>query len=169
MFDSVRYRMYAAVDDAVIPSGLLARIILEKRDGDIAYHIDLPEPFDLRLVEDEAGCFDPAKPVGTPPVWLLVRGDEAPRPGMPCLTLAVTALDGVNESGEVHAAIIHRIDPAMGSTDEIMDSLWVRARLAARNNKPLIQAVAARLDHYGSWTGEDIRRIIDECEKELDH
>ena len=67
MFDSVRYRMYAAVDDAVIPSGLLARIILEKRDGDIAYHIDLPEPFDVRLVEDEAGCFDPAKPGGTPP------------------------------------------------------------------------------------------------------
>ena len=33
MFDSVRYRMYAAVDDAVIPSGLLARIILEKRDA----------------------------------------------------------------------------------------------------------------------------------------
>lgn len=83
MFDSVRYRMYAAVDDAVIPSGLLARIILEKRDVDIAYHIDLPEPFDLRLVEDEAGCFDPAKPVGTPPAWLLVRGDEAPRPSMP--------------------------------------------------------------------------------------
>lgn len=99
MFDSVRYRMYAAVDDAVIPSGLLARIILEKRDVDIAYHIDLPEPFDLRLVEDEAGCFDPVKPVGTPPAWLLVRGDEAPRPSMPCLTLAVTALDGVNESG----------------------------------------------------------------------
>lgn len=24
---------------------------------------------------------------------------------MPCLTLAVTALDGVNESGEVHAAV----------------------------------------------------------------
>ena len=63
MFDSVRYRMYAAVDDAVIPSGLLARIILEKRDGDIAYHIDLPEPFDLRLVEDEAGCFNPVDPV----------------------------------------------------------------------------------------------------------
>ena len=60
-------------------------------------------------------------------------------------------------------------DPAMGSTDEIMDSLWVRARLAARNNKPLIQAVAARLDHYGFWTGEDVQRIIDECEKELDH
>lgn len=49
MFDSVRYRMYAAVDDAVIPSGLLARIILEKRDVDIAYHIDLPEPFDPRF------------------------------------------------------------------------------------------------------------------------
>lgn len=60
-----------------------------------------------------------------------------------------------------------RIDPAMGSTGEIMDSLWVRARLAARNNRPLIRAVAARLDHYGFWTGEDIRRIIDECEKEL--
>lgn len=69
----------------------------------------------------------------------------------------------------VNAAIIHRIDPAMGSTDEIMDSLWVRARLAARNNKPLIQAVAARLDHYGFWTGEDVQRIIDEYEKELDH
>lgn len=68
----------------------------------------------------------------------------------------------------VNAAIIHRIDPAMGSTGEIMDSLWVRARLAARNNRPLIRAVAARLDHYGFWTGEDIRRIIDECEKELD-
>lgn len=67
----------------------------------------------------------------------------------------------------VRAAIIHRIDPAMGSTGEIMDAMWVRARLAARNNKPLIRAVAARLDHYGFWTGEDIRRIIDECEKEL--
>jgi hypothetical protein len=73
------------------------------------------------------------------------------------------------QSELVNAAIIHRIDPAMGSTDEIMDSLWVRARLAARNNKPLIQAVAARLDHYGFWTGEDVQRIIDECEKELDH
>ncbi len=52
MFDSVRYRMYAAVDDAVIPSGLLARIILEKRDGDIAYRVDVLEPFDLRVVED---------------------------------------------------------------------------------------------------------------------
>ena len=69
----------------------------------------------------------------------------------------------------VNAAIIHRIDPAMGSADEIMDSLWVRARLAARNNKPLIQAVAARLDHYGFWTGEDVQRIIDESVKELDH
>lgn len=104
MFDSVRYRMYAAVDDAIVPSGLLARISFEECDDDIAYRVDVLEPFDLRVVEDEAGCFDPAKPVGTPPVWLLVRGDEAPRPGMPCLTLAVTALDGVNESGEVHAA-----------------------------------------------------------------
>ena len=68
----------------------------------------------------------------------------------------------------VNAAIIHRIDPAMGSADEIMDTLWVRARLVARNNKPLIQAVAARLDHYGFWTGEEIQRIIDDCEKELD-
>ena len=67
----------------------------------------------------------------------------------------------------VHAAIIHRIDPAMGSTGEIMDAMWARTRLATRNNKPLIQAVAARLDHYGFWTSEDIRRIIDECEKEL--
>lgn len=65
----------------------------------------------------------------------------------------------------VNAAIIHRIDPAMGSADEIMDTLWVRARLVARNNKPLIQAVAARLDHYGFWTGEEIQRIIDDCEK----
>lgn len=69
----------------------------------------------------------------------------------------------------VRAAIIHRIDPAMGSTGEIMDAMWTRTRLATRNNKPLIQAVAARLDHYGFWTGEDIRRIIDESVKELDH
>lgn len=69
----------------------------------------------------------------------------------------------------VNAAIIHRIDPAMGSTDEIMDSLWVRARLAARNNKPLIQAVADRLDRYGFYTGEEIQRILDESVKELDH
>lgn len=69
----------------------------------------------------------------------------------------------------VRAAIIHRIDPAMGSTGEIMDAMWARTRLAAGNNRPLIRAVAARLDHYGFWTGEDIRRIIDECEKELDH
>lgn len=69
----------------------------------------------------------------------------------------------------VNAAIIHRIDPAMGSAEEIMDSLWVRARLVARNNMPLIRAVAGRLDHYGFWTGEDVQRIIGECEKELDH
>ena len=67
----------------------------------------------------------------------------------------------------VNAAIIHQIDPAMGSAGEIMDTLWVRARLVAGNNRPLIRAVAARLDHYGFWTGEDIRRIIDECEKGL--
>lgn len=29
----------------------------------------------------------------------------------------------------VNAAIIHRIDPGLGSADEIMDTLWVRARL----------------------------------------
>lgn len=67
----------------------------------------------------------------------------------------------------VNAAIIHRIDPAMGSAEGIMDALWVRARLIARNNKTLIRAVAARLDHYGFWTGEDVQRIIDEREKEL--
>ena len=92
MFDSVHYRMYATVDDAIVPAGTLARISFEECDDDIAYRVDVLEPFDLRVVEDEAGCFDPAKPVGTPPVWLLVRGDEAPRPSMPCLTLAVTAL-----------------------------------------------------------------------------
>lgn len=54
---------------------------------------------------DEDWCFNPVDPVGLPPVWLLVRGDEAPRPGMPCLTLAVTALDGADEEGEVHAAV----------------------------------------------------------------
>ncbi|MGE4702594.1 hypothetical protein [Bifidobacterium breve] len=48
-----------------------------------------------------------------------------------------------------------------------MDALWVRARLIARNNKTLIRAVAAKLDHYGFWTGEDVQRIIDEREKEL--
>ena len=67
----------------------------------------------------------------------------------------------------VNAAIIHRIDPAMGSAEGIMDALWVRARLIARNNKTLIRAVAAKLDHYGFWTGEDVQRIIDEREKEL--
>lgn len=69
----------------------------------------------------------------------------------------------------VNAAIIHRIDPGLGSAEEVMDSLWVRARLVARNNMPLIRAVAGRLDHYGFWTGEDVQRIIGECEKELDH
>ena len=105
MFDSVHYRMYATVDDAIVPAGTLARISFEECDDDIAYRVDVLEPFDLRVVEDEAGCFNPVDPVGLPPVWLLVRGDEAPRPSMPCLTLAVTALDGVNESGEVHAAV----------------------------------------------------------------
>lgn len=38
-----------------------------------------------------------------------------------------------------------------------------------KEQQALIQAVAARLDHYGFWTGEDVQRIIDECEKELDH
>lgn len=78
-------------------------------------------------------------------------------------------IGGDVQSELVHAAIIHRIDPAMGSADEIMDSLWVRARLAAGDNRPLIRAVAARLDHYGFWTGEDVQRIIDESVKELDH
>ena len=49
----------------------------------------------------------------------------------------------------VRAAIIHRIDPAMGSTGEIMDAMWARTRLATRNNKPLIQAVAARVIENG--------------------
>lgn len=74
--------------------------------------------------------------------------------------------DALRIGGDVQMELVN---PAMGSTDEIMDSLWVRARLAARNNKPLIQAVAARLDHYGFWTGEDVQRIIDESVKELDH
>lgn len=68
----------------------------------------------------------------------------------------------------VNAAIIHRIDPAMGSAEEIMNSLWVRARLAAGNNRPLIRAVADRLDRYGFYTGEEIQRILDESVKELD-
>lgn len=68
----------------------------------------------------------------------------------------------------VDAAIIHRIHPALGSTSEIMDSLWVRARLAAKNNRILIRLVAARLDRYGFWTGEEIQRILDESIKELD-
>lgn len=68
----------------------------------------------------------------------------------------------------VDAAIIHRIDPSMGSTEEIIDSLWVRARLVARNNSPLIRTVAGRLNRYGSYTGEEIQRILDESMKELD-
>ncbi|WP_443092336.1 hypothetical protein ACTPOJ_05130 [Bifidobacterium longum] len=74
--------------------------------------------------------------------------------------------DALRIGGDVQMELVN---PAMGSTDEIMDSLWVRARLAAGNNKPLIRAVAARLDHYGFWTGEDVQRIIDESVKELDH
>lgn len=61
-----------------------------------------------------------------------------------------------------------RIDPAMGSAEEIMNSLWVRARLVARNNKALIQTVAGRLDRYGFYTGEEIQRILDESMKGLD-
>lgn len=76
-------------------------------------------------------------------------------------------IGGDVQSELVNAAIIHRIDPAMGSTGEIMDSLWVRARLAAGNNRPLIQAVADRLDRYGFYTGEEIQRILDESVKEL--
>ena len=70
----------------MMPSSRLAlsRIILEKRDGDIAYHIDLPEPFDLRLVEDEAGCFNPVDPVGLLPVWLLLAGVH---PRCTCVTI----------------------------------------------------------------------------------
>ena len=80
----------------------------------------------------------------------------------------VLRIGGDVQAELVNAAIIHRIDPAMGSTGEIMDSLWVRARLVARNNRPQIRTVAGRLDHYGSYTGEEIQRIIDDCEKELD-
>ena len=68
----------------------------------------------------------------------------------------------------VNAAIIHRIDPGLGSAEEIMNSLWVRARLVARNNKALIQTVAGRLDRYGFYTGEEIQRILDESMKGLD-
>ena len=72
-------------------------------------------------------------------------------------------IGGDVQSELVHAAIIHRIDPAMGSTDEIMDSLWVRARLAAGNNRPLIRAVADRLDRYGFYTGEEILFCFNVC------
>ena len=50
-------------------------------------------------------------------------------------------IGGDVQSELVNAAIIHRIDPAMGSTDEIMDSLWVRARLV------LLQCL---FDRFGS-------------------
>lgn len=43
-----------------------------------------------------------------------------------------------------------------------------QARLAAGNNRPLIRAVADRLDRYGFYTGEEIQRILDESVKELD-
>lgn len=124
----------------------------------------------------------PERPASsTPPVWTMIVSVRLQTETIISMAgFAVTLeypeyrtdalrIGGDVQSELVNAAIIHRIDPAMGSTDEIMDSLWVRARLAARNNKPLIQAVAARLDHYGFWTGEDVQRIIDECEKELDH
>ena len=50
MFDSVHYRMYATVDDAIVPAGTLARISFEECDDDIAYRGDVLEPFDLRVV-----------------------------------------------------------------------------------------------------------------------
>ncbi len=78
----------------------------------------------------------------------------------------VLRIGGDVQAELVNAAIIHRIDPAMGSTGEIMDSLWVRARLVARNNRPQIRTVAGRLDRYGSYTGEEIQRILDESMKE---
>lgn len=80
MFDSVRYRMYATEDDVIL-DGTMARIKLEYRAGDIAYGVNLPQPFDMGLVEDEAMKFDPGKPVGMPPVWLIVCGEATPEPG----------------------------------------------------------------------------------------
>lgn len=71
-------------------------------------------------------------------------------------------IGGDVQSELVHAAIIHRIDPAMGSTDEIMDSLWVRARLAAGNNRPLIRAVADRLHSLGTVLFEGDRSEFEE-------
>ena len=51
--------MYAAVDDAIVPSGLLARISFEECDDDIAYRVDVLEPFDLR-----GRCMRPSRPDG---------------------------------------------------------------------------------------------------------
>lgn len=83
MFDSVRYRMYATEDDVIL-DGTMARIKLEYRAGDIAYGVDLPQPFDMGLVEDEAMKFDPGKPVGMPPVWLIVCGEATPQNRVAC-------------------------------------------------------------------------------------
>lgn len=104
MFDSVRYRMYATEDDVIL-DGTMARIKLEYRAGDIAYGVDLPQPFDMGLVEDEAMKFDPGKPVGMPPVWLIVCGEATPRTGLLALTWTVTALDREDWQGNVHAAV----------------------------------------------------------------
>ena len=49
--------------------------------------------------------FDPGKPVGMPPVWLIVCGEATPRTGLLALTWTVTALDREDWQGNVHAAV----------------------------------------------------------------
>ena len=47
----------------------------------------------------------------------------------------------------VNAAIIHRIDPGLGSADEIMDTLWVRARLVDK------------LSYKAEWYGRTLVQV----------
>lgn len=103
--DSIRQRLYAVESETSEPSGTTARIKLEYRAGNITYGVDLPQPFDMGLVEDEAMKFDPGKPVGMPPVWLIVCGEATPRTGLLALTWTVTALDREDWQGNVHAAV----------------------------------------------------------------
>lgn len=136
MLDSIRYRLYAVESETSEPSGTTARIKLEYRAGDIAYGVDLPQPFDMGLVEDEAMKFDPGKPVGMPPVWLIVRGDATPERGLRCLTLAVTILDGVDADGNVHAGV--EASYPCGLPEDALNgarfALWVLCdRLGARD------------------------------------
>ena len=109
-FEQVRHPNQQEVPDKANPHAMLDlnRFMADELAGFVNMQADILRRHihkDQWITTNLIPIFNPVDPVGLPPVWLLVRGDEAPRPGMPCLTLAVTALDGADEEGEVHAAV----------------------------------------------------------------